>query len=136
MNNPTSMHQRVEDYLTQRRNLGYELKIEGEELLRFAQYADHWGEGDPLSVDLAVRWAKLPQDADPIYWARRLDTVRRFAKWRAVFDPSTQIPPEGYLGPSYRRTTPPTSTPTRRSRHFWSKPPRSVPKVDYVPQPT
>ena len=106
MNDQIAMRQRVEDYLAQRRQLGYALKVEGGELLRFADYADRLGEGEPLTIDLAVRWAQLPQHADPIYRARRLDTVRRFAKWLAVFDPHTQIPPEGYLGPSYRRTPP------------------------------
>jgi len=106
MINRTSMHQRVEDYLAQRRQLGYALKVEGGELLRFADYADRLGEGEPLTIDLAVCWAKLPQHADPIYRARRLDTIRRFAKWLAVFDPRTQLPPAGYLGPCYRRTPP------------------------------
>jgi integrase len=106
MSNQRPVRQQVDEYLSQRRSLGYALKIEGEELIRFADYADRLGEGDPLTVDLAVRWALLPHDADPIYSARRLDMVRRFATWRAVFEPRTQIPPKGYLGPSYRRTPP------------------------------
>lgn len=94
------------EYLSFRRDLGFALKIEGEQLLRFARHADGIAHRGPLTTDLAVRWAKLPQGADPLYWARRLDIVRRFAKHRRLFDPATEIPPEGMLGPSYRRPRP------------------------------
>lgn len=96
----------AEEYLALRRGLGFALEIEGAELLRFARYADAVGHRGPITTELAVRWAKLPQDANPIYWARRLDVVRRFAKHRLLFDPKTEIPPEGLLGPSYRRPQP------------------------------
>jgi integrase len=96
----------VEDYLACRRKLGFALKIEGQELLRFAKFADQIDHRGPITTELAIRWAKLPKKADPIYWARRLDIVRRFAKHRALFDLCTEIPPEGILGPSYRRMPP------------------------------
>ena len=96
----------VEEYLALRRGMGYALYIEGAELLRFARYADENGRHGPITTELAVEWAKLPQQADPLYWARRLDIVRRFAKHRRLFDPQTEVPPEGLLGPSYRRPQP------------------------------
>jgi len=98
-----SMVSLADEYLAFRRGLGYALHIEGAELLRFARYADAAGHPGPITMELAVRWAKLPQDASPIYWACRLDVVRRFAKHRLLFDPRTEIPTEGFLGPSYRR---------------------------------
>lgn len=96
----------AKQYLSFRRNLGYALRIEGEQLLHFARYAEGIGHRGPITTEIAVRWAKLPQGADPLYWARRLDIVRRFAKHRRLFDPATEIPPEGMLGPSYRRPRP------------------------------
>jgi integrase/recombinase XerD len=39
-------------------------------------------------------------------WARRLEIVRGFARYRFIFDPATEIPPVGLLGPAYRRVTP------------------------------
>lgn len=96
----------AEEYLAMRRKLGYAMKIEGAELIRFAQYADRAGHHGPLTTELAVRWAKAPEKADSLYWARRLDIVRRFAKHRLLFDLQTEIPPEGLLGPSYRRKAP------------------------------
>lgn len=106
MNTVPTMVSLAEEYLAVRRKLGFELKIEGEELIRFAQYADNTGHQGPLSTELAVRWAKLPQKANPLYWARRLDFVRRFAKHRILFDSATEIPPVGIFGPSYRRISP------------------------------
>jgi integrase len=96
----------VEEYLALRRGMGYALHIEGAELLRFARYADRKGHHGAITAELAVEWAKLPQQADPLYWARRLDMVRRFAKHRRLFDPHTEIPAQGVFGPSYRRPQP------------------------------
>lgn len=96
----------AQQYLASRKELGYILKIEGQELLRFARFADSIGHTGPVTVELAVRWAKLPRSSKPLYWARRLDIVRRFAEALASVDPQTEVPPRGLLGPSYRRPTP------------------------------
>lgn len=96
----------AEEYLAFRRGLGFAMRVEGAELLRFARYAGSIGHHGPITTDLAVRWAKLPKDADPLYWARRLDIVRRFAKHRVLFDAATEVPPDRMLGPSYRRRSP------------------------------
>jgi integrase len=96
----------AEEYLSYRHKLGFQLKIEGQELLRFARFADQANHHGPLTAELATRWAALPQKADSLYRARRLDLVRRFAKYRALFDPATEIPPKNVFGPSYRRTPP------------------------------
>lgn len=103
---PTTMAARVEDYLEVRRALGYQLRIEGQELQRFARFADREGHQGPVTIALALRWAMLPRDADRLYWARRLDFVRRFARYRVPFDGGTEVPPPGLLGPSYRRPEP------------------------------
>jgi len=105
-NQKKSMVSLALEYLAYRRNLGFELKDAGPLLLRFAEYADRIGHRGPLTVELAVLWARLPWQAAPVYWARRLDLVRGFAKYRALFDPKTEIPPRGFLGPAYRRITP------------------------------
>lgn len=96
----------VEEYLSARRQLGYELHTEGRQLQRFARFADRLGHEGPVTNELAFRWATLPDQADPLYRARRLDLIRRFARHRALLDPRTEVPPEGALGPSYRRPAP------------------------------
>lgn len=101
-----TMVARAEDYLAVRRALGFQLRIEGAELLRFARFADELGGAGPVTVDLALRWATRPRDCSRLYLARRLDIVRRFARYRAHFDAGTELPLRGLLGPSYRRVEP------------------------------
>jgi integrase len=90
----------AEDYLALRRKLGFGLHVEGEELLRFARYADGVGHRGALTIDLAVRWATQPSENHHRYRARRLDVVRRFATHRRIYDPQTEVPPMGLLGAS------------------------------------
>src|SRR5262249_25923827 len=106
MSKSTPMVNLVEEYLVYRRRLGYLLRAEGQMLLEFARYADRLGRRGPLTTELALRWARLPAEAAPLYQARRLEVVRCFARYRAIFDPATEIPPEGLLGSAHRRTAP------------------------------
>jgi len=101
-----TMTSRVQDYLSQRRALGYKLHREGCQLLNFAHYADRARHRGPLSSALALRWARLPRAVDPAYHARRLNIVRVFARHQAVLEPETQVPPRHVLGPDFRRKTP------------------------------
>lgn len=96
----------AEEYLCYRRKLGFQLKTEGRQLLDFARYADRQEGGGHLSIDLALRWARLPQNGSALYWARRLEVVRCFARYLAIFDPLTEVPPKGILGPAHHRSTP------------------------------
>ncbi len=96
----------VQEYLAFRRDLGFQLGTAGDELLLFGRYADRIGHRGPLTIALAVRWAKLPVNAKPEYWAWRLHAVRMFAKHRALEDARTEVPPAGLLGRMYRRAQP------------------------------
>lgn len=96
----------VREYLAYRRGLGFKLRAEGAELVRFAAFADAEAPDGPLDTLLALRWARLPAGAGPLYCARRLEIVRCFARYVAVFDHRTQIPPAGILGPAHRRLRP------------------------------
>lgn len=93
----------VEDYLAHRRSLGFELRIEGQQLLSFARFADATGHRGPVTVDLVVRWATLPHAQLRRFPARRLDCVRPFARYRAALDPATEVPDRGLLGPARQR---------------------------------
>jgi integrase len=100
------MVQLAQEYLDYRRRLGFQLQTAGQMLLEFARYADRVGHTGPLTTDLAVRWARLPVGASPLYQAQRLEAVRCFARHRAIFDPATEVPPERLLGPAHRRPDP------------------------------
>ena len=106
MNPRPSMTTLANQYLEYRRSLGYRLKIEGEQLLQFARYADQSGHRGPLTSELAIRWAREPRDAARLYWARRLEIVRCFARYVVVFDSRTEIPPLGIFGKAHCRPQP------------------------------
>ena len=97
---------RVQQYLAYRRSLGYVLRAEGRLLLDFGRYADRTGHRGPLTLDLSLRWTRLPPRVDPAYWARRLQVVRCLAKYLAVFEPQTVIPPSRMLGRAFVRKIP------------------------------
>ncbi len=101
-----TMIQRAEAYLAARRKLGFQLRTEGGELLRFARYADGSGHRGPITTEIALRWAQSAEKATPLYRARRLEIVRCFAKHQAAIEPDTEIPPSKLLGPAHRRTQP------------------------------
>jgi integrase/recombinase XerD len=106
MNRLPTMLDLVADYLHARRDLGYQLRSEGEELKRFARFADSHEHRGPLTTELALSWATASKKASPLSWARRLEIVRGFARYRFIFDPATEIPPVGLLGSAHRRVTP------------------------------
>lgn len=101
-----SMRTRVQEYLRQRRSLGYALHIEGQLLLNFARFADRSGHRGPLTTRLALKWATLPASATRLYKARRLEIVRTFSKHLAAIEPSTEVPPRHILGRGHRRNPP------------------------------
>lgn len=84
----TSLH----EYLKVRRSLGYQFNTLEEYLKKFIAYMKKKS-CDYISVKLAVEWATLPQNAKRSTWSRRLSMVRRFAQYRKIEDPRTEIPP-------------------------------------------
>ena len=106
MKRPPRMSAQVDRYLRCRRGLGYQLRIEGQLLQKFGKFADATRHQGPLTIELALRWAQLPAGCDRLYCARRLEIVRCFARYLAITEPNTQIPPQHLLGPAHRRSTP------------------------------
>ena len=101
-----TMKELAQEYLAFRRSLGFQLRVEGQQLLKFAEFVDRSDHSGPLTTELALRWACLPTGASPLYRARRLEVVRGFARFRAIFDDGTEIPAQRLLGEAHRRTAP------------------------------
>jgi integrase len=97
-----TMRSRVRTYLSERRGLGFRLRSEGYLLLSFARYADRHSSRGRLTNKLAIVWASLPKEVDRHCWARRLEAVRRFARYLMLADPKTEIPPRHLFGPAER----------------------------------
>lgn len=106
MNKYSGLTALAQKYLKYRRDLGFQLKTEGKQVLAFAEYADRSGHKGAISTDLALKWARLPQGASTLYHARRLEVVRCFARYAAIFDERTEIPAKGLLGKAHRRVQP------------------------------
>jgi hypothetical protein len=85
-----TMKHLVQEYLDERRGLGFALEILGSQLMAFARFADASGHRGPLTCQLITRWARdEAKRATPLTWARRLEIVRPFAKHRARIEPGT-----------------------------------------------
>jgi integrase/recombinase XerD len=97
---------RVEEYLSVRRGLGFALETSAYLLRDFARYADTVGHQGPLTIELAVRWARASRSDNPAQAIRRLGAVRQFARYQALLDPATEVPPPGLLGRLPRRPQP------------------------------
>jgi len=88
----TSMHHLVQEYLKERRDLGFALTIPGSQLQAFARFADASGHRGPLTRELITRWARdEAKRATPLTWAKRIEAVRPFAKHRARVEPGTYV---------------------------------------------
>lgn len=106
MSRHRTMVSRAKEYLAQRRALGFALDISGSLLLQFARFADRSKHRGPLTADLALRWATLPQSASPRYRAERLSIVRGFARYLASQDGLSQVPDRRLVGKNHQRLQP------------------------------
>lgn len=105
MNNNLISRQ-IEEYISYKKALGYQINIESQELRRFAAYTVSIGYEGSLTKDVAFQWATLKPDYSRWYMARRMETIRTFAKYICVLDPMAQMPPKGMFGKCHGRTTP------------------------------
>ena len=107
MTSAPSMLSLVQEYLDQRRRLGFALAIRGTQLLSFARFADRVGHRGPLTSRLILDWVQgEARRAAPATWASRLEVVRPFARHRAQVEPGTEVPCAGAFGYRRRRPTP------------------------------
>ena len=106
MNTQVSWMPRVEAYLTYRRYHGFELSTDATQLRSFAHFADKIVTEGHLTVALAMAWAQASQRTTPRTWARRITTLRGFARFCLREDPATEVPPQGLFGPDHRRLVP------------------------------
>ena len=101
MNAPANIQSRVQDYLDERRRLGFQLKSSGPTLMNFAQFVDALDQAGPLTSDVMIEWARQDKQGchGPETWARRFKLLRPFARYLQQFEPATAIPDEAVFGP-------------------------------------
>ena len=108
MSTHTSLQQRIDDYLAERRRLGFQLRSHDTLLAGFARYVTARQHQGPLTAEIMVDWARqgVSRPTPPSSWAVRLAKVRRFARYLKQFEPDTEIPEEAVFGPEPGRLTP------------------------------
>lgn len=100
-----TLTERLDDYITVRRSLGYDLSFTARVLRGFTRFADHEG-ANHITVDLFLRWKKGFGKADNNTWSARLGMVRMFAGWLQGHDARTEVPPPGLIAGKQRRGRP------------------------------
>lgn len=95
----------VAQYLALRRALGFKLRYENALLQSFLTFLEAHG-ASVITTDLAVRWAQQPPDGTSCGWAKRLSTIRCFARYHRAFDPRTEVPPPRLIPPCARHRRP------------------------------
>jgi len=108
MNIVITMQSHAENYLSERRRLGYRLRSPAYALRSFARYIDNLGLEGPLTVEIMAAWARRAKTHgdNSATRARRLKLLRPFARWLQQFDPRTEVPDNTPFGRVGQRLTP------------------------------
>ena len=101
----SALEQRVAEYLSIRRALGYKLAGQDALLRDLAVWLDKEGCG-VLTADLALAWAQARPTSSPNRQRQRLTIARLFAEYLSAVDPRTEVPPAELLPARYHRTAP------------------------------
>jgi site-specific recombinase XerD len=108
MSAPVSLQDRVENYLAERRRLGFALHSWDSLLTDFATFvADRHHDG-PLTVELMVAWVQQGKGGQGTRetWYRRMAKLRLFLRYLQQFEPQTEIPEDTLFGPEPGRLAP------------------------------
>jgi integrase len=103
-----SLGARIDNYIAERRQLGFQLHSLDTLLAGFARYVASQHHRGPLTVELMANWARQDKwhRGTPGTWAVRLAKVRHFARYLKQFEPDTEIPDEFLFGPEPGRVAP------------------------------
>ncbi|HEU5294700.1 MAG TPA: tyrosine-type recombinase/integrase [Burkholderiaceae bacterium] len=91
-----TLREALPEYLQLRRSLGFKLEDAGLQLPRFVAFVEELG-STHITTALALAWAQQSASVQPAEWARRLGSVRGFARYRSATDALTEVPPQGLL---------------------------------------
>lgn len=100
-----SLSRSVAGFLKYHTSLGYKMNRHELYLQNFLSFLKQ-RRARVITNQLSLGWAMLPRDVTPYTWALRLQTIRRFAKYRFLEDPRTEIPHTELLPIRYRRRHP------------------------------
>jgi integrase len=103
-----SLQARVDDYLAERRRLGFELRSWDTFLAGFACFVAGQHHRGALTVKLMTDWVRQGKGGrgSSGTWARRLEKLRLFVRYLKQFEPDTEVPDELIFGPVPGRVAP------------------------------
>jgi len=104
----TSLHARAEQYLAERRRLGFNVRTVAYSLRGFVRHIEVISHRGLLTIEVMADWARRDSHGsnDPHTWARRLKHLRAFARWVRQFEPLTEIPDHTIFGRVDERQAP------------------------------
>lgn len=104
---------RAQQFLDERRRLGFKMRLPAQALPSFARFVTDAGHTGPLTVDLMAQWARQVQPRhlvdgvpDNATAARRLGRLRPFMRWLRQFEPNTEVPDDACFGALPGRVSP------------------------------
>ena len=108
MRRAVSLAARVEQYLAERRRLGFDLHKMRYGLDGVVEHVRKTRHRGPLTVEVMSAWARQARQGEgtPATWARRLRLLCPFTRWLQQFEPATEVPDESIFGPIPGRVTP------------------------------
>lgn len=108
MNARVSLQRRIDDYLAERRRLGFQLRARDTFLAGFARFVASRHHRGPLTVEIMTQWVRQGKggQGSPGTWARRLAKLRHFIGYLKQFEPQTEIPEASIFGPEPGRVAP------------------------------
>jgi len=108
MNMHITMETHAENYLNERRRLGFGLRNPGYAVISFARYIDALNSQEPLTVEIMADWARQDKgnSGKPSTWARRLKNLRSFCRYLQQFEPRTEVPDDSIFGRIGQRLAP------------------------------
>jgi len=101
----STLSNRLDDYLSLRRSLGFKLTSEGTALPSFVQFMEH-NKASYITNELALTWATLPKNVKANRWYRRLSFVRGFSTYCHAFDQRSEVPSSQLLPICKQRSSP------------------------------
>lgn len=96
----------VEEFVAQRRGLGYRSPSQERALRAFGRHLDQQGHAGPIGLESSLDWAMKTTSIDSCNPARRLTMVRGFLRHLAAIDGATDVPDPGLLGSTGHRKPP------------------------------
>jgi integrase len=108
MSRVVTLAARVEQYLAERRRLGFDLRTMRYGLQSLVEHVRRTRHRGALTIELMAAWARQARQGagTNATWARKLRLLRPFTRWLQQFEPATEVPDESIFGPIPGRVAP------------------------------